>query len=193
MPKVLFRPINPFILGQGFGQNKACISLDGTNKVITCDGTNPPTGYKSLYGKNGHSGIDLVAQHNQEVYAAQSGTVYKIDTIPKSGLDVRIEHNEAGLKFRTIYEHLLGYQPKVGDYVEVGELIGWADNTGYSSGDHLHFQMELWNGTTWIPADPMFYMDTEFAPNFLKRLNQVKYLKQAVAQLLERFAYKLRT
>jgi murein DD-endopeptidase MepM/ murein hydrolase activator NlpD len=193
MPKVLFQPVKPFIVSQPFGDNRICISLDGTNKIINCDGHNPPVGYESLYGEKGHLGCDLVAKHNQEVYAAQSGKVYKIDTNPKTGLDVRIEHNEAGLKLRTIYEHLLGYQPKVGQYVEVGELIGWADNTGYSSGNHLHLQMELWNGTTWVPVDPMLYMSDQFAPDFLRQWNQVKYIKQSVAKLLERFAYNLRT
>ena len=31
---------------------------------------------------------------------------------------------------------------KVGDRVKVGDLIGWADNTGVSTGDHLHYEVK---------------------------------------------------
>lgn len=193
MKKVIFQPVKPFTIAQHFGENKACVTLDGTNKVITCDGNNPPAGYKSLYGPEGHTGIDIIAQHGQEVYAAQDGKVYFIDTHPKSGLDVRIESEELGVKFRTIYEHLMGYQVKVGDTVEAGQLIGWADNTGYSSGDHLHFQLEVWNGTEWVKSDPLEYMDPMFALDALKLQNRIKYLQEQVAKLLDNAAYWLRT
>lgn len=149
------RPVKPFSINQRFGENKACESLDGNHTYITCDGNNPPVGYGSLYGEKGHLGVDLAAKHNQPVYCAMDGVVYKIDTNPKSGLDVRVESEEAGRKFRHIYEHLLGYQPKVGDKVSQGDLIGWADNTGYSSGDHLHWQVEELVKGMWTPIDPL--------------------------------------
>lgn len=192
MNKVLFRPVKPFWVNQHFGENKICISLDGRKQIIGCDGYNPPEGYKSLYGVPGHLGVDLSAGHGQEVYAAQDGIVYMIDTHEKSGLDVRIESNIGTLKFRHIYEHLMGYQPKVGDKVRVGQLIGWADNTGYSSGDHLHFQMEILQGKDWIKVDPMHYMEARFALDQLALENKVSYLKQLVAKLLDNAAYKLR-
>lgn len=190
--KVIFRPIKPFYINQKFGENKICVSLDGTNKIINCDGLNPPSGYKSLYGPKGHLGIDLRSSRGQEVRAAQRGKVYSIDTNPKSGLDVRIEHEEAGLKFRTIYEHLLGYQSEVGDEVVTGQCIGWADNTGYSSGDHLHFQMEVWNGKKWVPVDPLEYMDEKYAIDVMAINNKLKYAKELVALLMDNLAFKLR-
>lgn len=192
MPKVIYQPVKPFFISQWFAENKACVTTDGTNKVITCDGLKPPPGYKSLYGSQGHTGLDLPTKHGQEVYAAAEGIVYFVDTQPRSGLDVRIEHNIQGLRFRTIYEHLMGYQVKVGQKVSVGQLIGWADNTGYSSGDHLHFQMELWNGTGWDKVDPLLYMEKSFALDILKLSNQLKYLKEVLAKLLDNAAFKLR-
>lgn len=191
-PKVLFQPVSPWHINQSFGANDACVTKDGTKKVIVCDGNNPPAGYKSLYGAKGHLGLDLRAKHGQEVYAARDGVVYKIDTDPKSGLDIRIESEDGDLKFRCIYEHLMGYQPKVGDKVTTGQLIGWADNTGYSSGDHLHFQFEIWNGKSWIPTDPMPYMENVFAKDFLAKYNKVKYLIEQVAILADKFADYLR-
>lgn len=65
-----------------------------------------------------------------------------IDTKEKSGLDVRVESQFDGVLHRHIYEHLMGYQPMVGDKIMCGDLIGWAGKTGYASGDHLHFQLE---------------------------------------------------
>lgn len=193
MKKLLFQPVSPFVLNQAFGENKICISTNGTRKIINCDGHNPPEGYKSLYGAKGHLGIDLRAKHGQEVYAARDGVVYKIDTDPKSGLDVRIESEDNGVRFRHIYEHLMGYQPKVGDRVKTGQLIGWADNTGYSSGDHLHFQFEVWDGKKWEPTNPIPYMEPVFAKDFLAKYNTVLYLKEQLAKVADALAVYLRT
>lgn len=190
--KLLFQPVRPFYIYQKFGENKACVTLDGTNKVISCDGHNPPEGYRSLYGELGHTGLDLMAKHGQEVYCAQDGVVYWIDTHPKSGLDVRVESNVNGVKFRHIYEHLMGYQPKIGDTVKTGQLIGWADNTGYSSGDHLHFQLEIWNGTDWIKSDPLLYMEDTFALTIRLQTDVIGYLKELLAKLLDNKASNLR-
>lgn len=191
-PKVIYQPLSPFVLGQKFGQNKACISTDGKRTVISCDGNNPPPGYKSVYGPNGHTGIDLGARHGQEVHCAQRGTVYSIDTNPITGLDVRIESEEGGIKFRHIYEHLLGYQHRVGDRIETGQLVGWADNTGKSSGDHLHFGMYVLENGRWAAVDPMKYMEPVFAKNILAINNTLKYISELVAKLLDNSASWLR-
>lgn len=190
--KLIFKPVDPFVVTQPFGANRVCISTDGLKTVITCDGKNPPVGYKSIYGSKGHGGIDLATRHGQEVYAAQSGVVYHIDTDPRSGLDIRIESHEQGIRFRHIYEHLMGYQPKIGDKITVGQLIGWADNTGYSSGDHLHFQLEIWNGKEWVKSDPMLYMENITAVEGLRMQNKILYLKELLARLLEALATKTR-
>ena len=184
-------PLRYVIITQKFGQNRACVPVMG-GKVIPCDGTNPPNGYRSLYGAKGHTGIDMRAGHGTEVYAAQRGRVVHIDTDRRSGLDVRIEHTIGGQKYRTIYEHLLGYQPKVGDWVETGQLIGWADNTGYSSGDHLHFQLEKWENKMWVPIDPEPLMSDMTALEALKVINYLKYLAEQVARLADNLASYLR-
>lgn len=193
MKKLLFQPVYPFAINQAFGENKICISTDGNKKIISCDGNNPPVGYKSLYGAKGHLGVDLRTGHGQEVYAARDGVVYQIDASAKSGLDVRIESEDNGVKFRHIYEHLLGYQPKVGDRIKTGQLIGWADNTGYSSGDHLHFEFQIWDGSKWVPTDPIPYMEPTFAKDFLAKYEKVLYLKEQLAKLLDNLAVYLRT
>ena len=190
--KLFHWPVSPVIINQKFGENRACITMDGSNKVITCDGNNPPAGYRSLYGSAGHLGLDLNVKHGQEVYNAQKGMVSFIDTNPKSGLDVRVISVINGVEYRCIYEHLLGYQAKVGDIIETGQLIGWADNTGYSSGDHLHFQIEKNINDRFVPVDPLPLMSNLFAKDVLYMNNKLKYLSEQLAVLLDSITSWLR-
>lgn len=182
--KEFFQPLSPFIITQKFAENKACVDIATGTKVITCDGTKPPKGYKSLYGPGGHKGIDLRATHGQPVYNACRGIVNAIDTNPKTGLDVKVLSEVGGKKYLHVYEHLLGYQPKVGDSVKTGDLIGWADNTGYSSGDHLHFQVDEMVGSKRVPVDPLSLMEPVFALQFAGLWRQVQELIAKLAELV---------
>lgn len=185
----LYQPVKPFHVNQKFGENNACVDIETGTKVITADGNNPPAGYRSLYGKGGHGGVDLASYHGQPVYSSHEGKVVLIDTQPKSGLDVRVEFTEGGNTYRIIYEHLLGYQPKIGDMVEVGSLIGWADNTGWSSGDHLHLQLDQLVKGKWVHVDPMQFMVNKFA---LEVAPVLKKLKEVMAQYVDLLSDQLR-
>ena len=196
MKKFFYRPLHPFIINQAFGEKKACISTDGLNKVLTknpySDSTSCPTGFRELYGSKGHLGLDLRTVHNQEVYCIQRGVVNQIDTDPRSGLDVRIISTIENRKFKHIYEHLMGYQCKIGDIIETGQLVGWADNTGYSSGDHLHLQVEELINGIWVPIDPLPLMAEIFAKDILWTNSKLKYISEQIAKLLDILATKLR-
>jgi murein DD-endopeptidase MepM/ murein hydrolase activator NlpD len=86
----------------------------------------------------------------------------------------------------------MSYIPKVGDTVSCGQVIGYADNTGWSSGDHLHFTLDLWDGKVWNRVDPMLYMEDMFAVDYLRISDQLGFLKQAIASLAQLVANKLR-
>lgn len=191
MNKPFFQPLKPFHIHQRFGENNACI--DNDLNVITCDGNNPPAGYRSLYGTKGHLGVDLRAYHGQEVYCIQGGKVIGVDTDPKSGLDVKIQTTIEGATYKHTYEHLLGYQHKIGDSVDTGQLVGWADNTGYSSGDHLHLQVEQLINGEWTPIDPMPLMEPVFAKDILAIKSSLKWVAEQVALLMDRWADRLRS
>lgn len=192
MKKFLYQPVKPFIVNQHFGENKACIDLATNKKVISCDGNNPPQGYRSLYGPKGHSGADYHAFHGQPVYCACDGIVEFIDTQEKSGLDVRVTSVIDGVKFRHIYEHLLGYQHQTGTLVKTGDIIGWADNTGYSAGDHLHFELQKWTENGWEPVDPALYMSNVYALDGKLIGHKIAWLQEQVARLAELVADYLR-
>lgn len=192
MIKFLFQPVKPFSINQRFGENNACVSDDGANTVITCDGAHPPAGYSSLYGPEGHTGLDLRAYHGQEVYCAFDGIVDFIDTHPRTGLDVRVVSEMAGKRYRHIYEHLLGYQGRVGDALKTGQLVGWTDNTGYSSNDHLHFELQEWRDGKWVPIDPLPFMFPAFARDELRAQSVYAWASETLARIADNLADRLR-
>ena len=94
------------------------------------------------YGLPGHEGIDIRAPHGSNVYACAEGEVYLVDDGTHQhnyGRQVRIRHPEG---YRTIYAHLERTLVKVGDKVKPRQLIGRADSTGNSTGNHLHLTLK---------------------------------------------------
>lgn len=137
----LFVPVTPLSFNQRFGEN--------------------PLTY-ARYGIKGHNGNDLMAIHGQPVYAAHDGTAF-FETDSDGGEGVVIitnqpfDYSSGQSYFKSIYWHLADYtkephykspvldyqqQNKKGMPVKRGDLIGFADNTGYSTGDHLHFGLK---------------------------------------------------
>jgi murein DD-endopeptidase MepM/ murein hydrolase activator NlpD len=126
--RFLFFPVKPWIITQGFGVN--------------------PDMYKQ-FGINGHNGLDIVAGHGQNVYAAHDGVVVYAGLDGNEGVGVVIRTNReveyAGGKayMKSIYWHLINnVKVRVGQQVKAGDLIGYADSTGFSTGDHLHFAIK---------------------------------------------------
>ena len=74
----------------------------------------------------------------REIMAVMDGTVKEVIDEGKRGYGryIRLEHrgNE-----QTIYAHLHRAYVKAGDKVKAGQVIALSDNTGFSSGPHLHF------------------------------------------------------
>lgn len=111
----------------------------------------PVYGYKKF-----HKGIDLAASAGTPVYAAADGIVTVAKTSGYNngaGLYVTITHGDGSVV--TKYMHLSGVEVTRGTYVKAGDLIGYVGSTGASTGNHLHFQIEV-DGT---PVDPRNYYD----------------------------------
>lgn len=133
----LFFPVKPLFLNQRFGVN--------------------PQTY-AQFGLSGHNGLDLQASHGQPVYAAHDGTCYpEIDDHQGNGVVIRTddEYDYKGqpTHFKSIYWHLVKADAVVrtGQKVKAGDLIGYADSTGFSTGDHLHFgfKPQAWDENNW--------------------------------------------
>ena len=87
----------------------------------------------------------------KSTYAAAAGTVITAGWSNSAGNWVVISH---GNGLVTKYMHHSSICVSAGQRVEKGQQIGYVGSTGYSTGAHLHFQVEL-NGT---PVNPNNYM-----------------------------------
>ena len=100
-----------------------------------------------------HKGIDIDTVTGDEVYATASGTVIYADAAGSAGNLVTIDHGDG---YVTKYMHNDSISVSVGDKVSAGDVIAISGNTGVSTGDHLHFQIE-YNGE---PVDPLSFKYT---------------------------------
>jgi len=98
--------------------------------------------------QNYNGGIDWAVSTNTPIRAAMSGKALEPRTDATGyGTHVRLQH--AG-GYMTIYGHLARFIVKQGEPVDAGQIIGYSDNTGNSTGPHLHFELRLNN----VAIDP---------------------------------------
>lgn len=109
-------------------------------------GENLNTFYKQM-GLLGHNGIDYALVTGTPVYASHDGTVVFAGHDNASGLgiviktDEEFDYNGKPTKFKSIYWHLQegSVLVKVDEKVKAGQQIACGNNTGMSTGSHLHF------------------------------------------------------
>jgi murein DD-endopeptidase MepM/ murein hydrolase activator NlpD len=148
----LYYPLRPHKVNQRWGDNAPCVrdfGLETQSIVSGVDNYSCPVGYEKLYpkfGMEGHNGLDLAAWE-QPIYAALDGIVIEKQGVPARGLGIGVLSDEQydfgtfGTHFIKIrYWHLKSFNCEVGDRIKVGDVLGITDNTGYSSGNHLHFE-----------------------------------------------------
>ena len=93
------------------------------------------------YAGRGHSGMDIANSMGTAVYAADGGTVEAAGPNGNYGNYIRILHDATkGLK--TAYGHLQTILVAIGEVVRKNQKIGTMDSTGYSTGSHLHFEVQ---------------------------------------------------
>lgn len=112
----MLKPFNGnYTLTQGFGGN--------------------PASY-ARFGIKGHNGLDYGLPTGTEVVAPHSGKVVEATNDPSGyGNYLKIENEKEG----SILAHLQKFLVKVGDTVTGGQVIALSNNTGNSTGPHLHF------------------------------------------------------
>lgn len=103
---------------------------------------------------SGHLGIDIAAGEGARIYAADSGVVVFAGWATGGyGIAIMIDH---GNGYQTMYAHLSSVSVRCGQSVTQGSTIGYAGNTGNSTGSHLHFEIRYQGGfvTPWyvLPA-----------------------------------------
>lgn len=171
------------------------VLTEGTTLRVTS-----PFGYRTdpVTGEDGqgHKGIDLTLWRGYSalsaIGAAWDGTVTDVrdgvegfDTVRSAGNRVTIDHGDGVV---TKYYHLAnGSIPvQVGDSVTAGQVIGQMGSTGYSTGAHLHFQLEIYGE----PVDPLpFLLGEEDIPEEIpaEEMDNVpaEWAEEAVAWAVE--------
>ncbi|MDE0027619.1 MAG: M23 family metallopeptidase, partial [Spirochaetaceae bacterium] len=99
-----------------------------------------------------HNGVDIANGPGTPVVASMSGAVASVGYNGNYGRYVILRHPDG---FQTLYAHLARTHVSQGDRVRQGQQLGEMGNTGYSTGNHLHFSIFL-NGTH---VDPQEYLD----------------------------------
>ena len=101
-------------------------------------------GYRSNpFGTGGsefHGGIDIAANYGTPIKAAASGTVTSAGYGTGNGNYIYINH---GNGLVTKYLHASSLAVSAGTYVNQGDTIAYVGSTGRSTGNHLHFQVEV--------------------------------------------------
>jgi len=106
-----------------------------------------------LYRKPFHNGIDFGTSSGQKCYCVYPAVVTKAVYGSKSaGNFVELTTdviNEKGLvyKLKFRYLHLKSISVKKNQRLTMGEVVGRCDNTGFSTGPHLHFDVMLYKET----------------------------------------------
>lgn len=118
----IFKQSRYSIISQYFGENKNPI-------------------YKEM-GMFGHNGIDFPMDIGEPIYwdCDLEGIVWKTTNDIKTGVGVVVLTQQALENFLHIFWHLKqdSILVQVGQRVKAGDILGLADNTGYSTGSHLH-------------------------------------------------------
>jgi len=138
-------------------QSRTCGSAVGSGWL------NWPTANHYLSGNDfwaAHRAIDIAATEGVPVYAADSGVVVRADSSGAwnygYGIYLMIDHGyyaSMGSSVFTLYAHLSSLTVSECSNVYSGQVIGYAGNTGNSTGAHLHFEIRTGDGGFINPWD----------------------------------------
>ena len=98
-----------------------------------------------------HAGIDFRGKEGTPVLAGSAGIVKSVRRKGAYGKTIVIDH---GNSFTTLYGHLSGYAVRDGQWVNLGQTIGFIGRTGRATGPHLHFEIRCHN----VPLNPREYL-----------------------------------
>lgn len=104
-------------------------------------------GYRSDPDVGFHEGLDIVNDYGAPVYATAAGVVTEAGWDGGYGNKVVIDH---GNGLQTWYAHNSRLLVQAGQTVRKGQQIALVGSTGYATGPHVHYQLEMWGK----PIDP---------------------------------------
>lgn len=99
-----------------------------------------PANYRR-FGLAGHNGLDYPCPVGSHVLSMIDGIVWKVADQGADGYG-RYVTVRNGI-FETTYAHLSEVSVKVGDQIDMGDMVGLSGNTGNSTGPHLHITVKV--------------------------------------------------
>ncbi|MBP2655908.1 MAG: Peptidase family [Firmicutes bacterium] len=99
-------------------------------------------------GGDWHPGIDIANDYGTPIVATADGVVVHSGWYNGYGILVIIDH---GNGIETLYGHCSQTIVRVGQPVNKGAVISYMGSTGYSTGNHVHYEVRV-NGTAVNPA-----------------------------------------
>ena len=148
---ILYEPINILFFKLKEPYYSYPIKTGRNNPVVRSDGQGDGEYGAKRNGGRTHDGIDILAPVGTPVYAAKSGTAFRLNVPTGYGKYVMIYHPD---RAQTIYAHLMDWNVRSTQRVYRGELIGFVGKSGNAADisiqPHLHFEIRK-NG---LPVDP---------------------------------------
>ena len=102
-------------------------------------------------GGRAHYALDVAIGYGTPIYAANDGTVLTASWHYSYGYYIVIDH---GNGMSTLYAHCSSLAVSAGQTVAKGQTIGGVGSTGYSTGNHLHFEVRKGG----IKVNPLSYV-----------------------------------
>jgi murein DD-endopeptidase MepM/ murein hydrolase activator NlpD len=109
-------------------------------------------GYREYPDTEFHNGLDIVNDYGAPIYATAAGVVVDAGWYYGYGERVVIDH---GNGLQTWYGHASQILVDVGQVVKKGQEIATVGSTGFATGPHCHYQIDLWGR----PIDPTPYLN----------------------------------
>lgn len=148
--QVISEPVNRVItIGAAVVKVSSSEKTNVTSAGFICPIERGKFTISSYYGDGrNHKAIDLAANKGVAIFAAAGGTVTYAGYDGDYGYNVIVDHGN-GIKTR--YAHASYLTVSRGQAVSQGDMIAAVGSTGYSTGNHLHFEVII-NGTRVNPA-----------------------------------------
>ncbi len=160
--------------------------FSGNYEITQIFGVNPQN--YSQFGLKGHNGIDYALPSGTNVLAPHDGKIIEATLDPAGyGLYTKIENDIEG----SVLAHFKELRVGVGDAVSEGQLIALSDNSGNSTGPHLHwgyyrFPRNRQNGFAgFIDQTPYISSDDYFLGIDLNNKESIKVCVQAWKDVID--------